>query len=954
MVHITVNNAPDIIALTEVLPKNTRFPVTETDIKLDNYVCYTNIQEQDATRGVALYIKNNIKSRQSSLNPDFKESVWCEIDLHNNDKLIVGCVYRSPNSNQTNDEKLNAFLPTAADVGTHTLIMGDFNHPEIDWQNEITPQDPNHKASKFMEAIRDSFLHQHVSSPTHIRGEQTPHVLDLILTSEPDMIDKLQHDAPIGKSHHQLLSFSFKAYSEKVAVNKVNHFIFHKGDYNKLNTAINQQKWEEILQPLNTSESWNKMDDILTPLIKDSIPTKKTQNSSSYPQPKWMNRETQDKINKKKRAYKKYLETRSQEDYKLYARYRNQVKSQCRRAVREFTKSLAIEVKTNPKAFYSYIRSRTKTKQSIPDLDDSSGNNICNDNEKARVLNDYFSSVFTVDNDINSPHFEDRNFETPLSNVNISVEEVKKKLNLLKPNKSPGPDAYHPLMFKQIAESIAKPLSIIFNKTLQEGKLPEKWKQANVTPIFKKGDKRQPSNYRPVSLTSIVCKTMETIIRDIIVEHMTSNNLFSDYQHGFIKGRSCATNLLAVLDVWTEAIDKNIPVDAIYLDLAKAFDKVSHTKLLLKLWGYGIRGDVFKWIQDFLKGRVQRVTVNGNYSNWNDVTSGVPQGSVLGPVLFVIFINDLPEATYSVAQMFADDTKLFNLIQNVSDHQRLQHDIDKLVNWANTWKMSFNSSKCKVLHIGRNNPNKVYTMENESGRSTLDTTALEKDLGVHVDPQLNFSQHVEKQANTANKILGMIRRNFEYIDTQVMKRLYTSLVRPHLEFSNVAWSPIFIKDQKLLEGVQRRATKLVPELKHLTYEERLQKMDLPSLYYRRNRGDMIEAYKYLHNYYSINNNLLILHPNSTTRGHPLKLKKHYCRTNKRKQFFANRIIENWNNLPVNIVTAPSLNSFKSRLDKHWKDTFYITNNDFNDNIRPHNRNHIYQDDLQDRPTGSSA
>jgi hypothetical protein len=412
---------------------------------------------------------------------------------------------------------------------------------------------------------------------------------------------------------------------------------------------------------------------------------------------------------------------------------------------------------------------------------------------------------------------------------------VKKKLQLLKPNKSPGPDCHHPYILKQVADSIAKPLSIIYNKSLTEGKLPTDWKKANVTPIFKKGEKNKPNNYRPVSLTSIICKVMEMIIRDLVVDHMTSNDLFSMFQHGFIKGRSCATNLLAVFDAWTESVDKGFPVDSIYLDLAKAFDKVSHPKLLQKLWGYGIRGLIHNWIQDFLSERVQRVTLNGKSSQWSQVTSGVPQGSVLGPVLFIVFVNDLPEETASIAQMFADDTKLFRTIKDSEDYNQLQHDIDELVKWSKAWKISFNSTKCKVLHIGRNNTNSSYTMANDTGRTTLESTTLEKDLGVYVDPELKFSSHIEIQVNKANKILGMIRRSFEFMDIQVMKRLYTSLVRPHLEFSNVAWSPRLIKDQKLPEGVQRRATRLVPELKHLDYEDRLQKMRLPSLYYRRKR-----------------------------------------------------------------------------------------------------------------------
>jgi hypothetical protein len=420
--------------------------------------------------------------------------------------------------------------------------------------------------------------------------------------------------------------------------------------------------------------------------------------------------------------------------------------------------------------------------------------------------------------------------------ISFTREAVLNKLKGLKPNKSPGPDRHHPYVLKELAEELAEPLSIIFQKSMSEGTLPQSWKDASVTPIFKKGKKSALGNYRPVSLTSVVCKVIESLVRDHMVAHMTKNVLFSGFQHGFISGRSCVTNLLAVLDAWTEAMDNGTAVDAVYLDFAKAFDTVPHERLLIKLQGYGIQDKVLGWIQNFLQGRRQSVIVNGAKSGWTPVTSGVPQGSVIGPVLFVIFINDLPEVTQSIAQMFADDTKVFRSMVTDDDRELLQEDIDQLAKWGNIWQLRFNADKCKVLHIGRNNPNNQYTMPTADGRIELETTVLEKDLGVNVDPELKFSEHIERQVNKADKILGMIRRSYEFIDRDTMKRLFTALVRPLLEFSNVAWAPRLVKDRKLIEGVQRRATKLVPDLKELSYEDRLEQLSLPSLSYQRFRG----------------------------------------------------------------------------------------------------------------------
>jgi exonuclease III len=580
---ITVNYSPDVIALSEVLPKNSRFRLTEAELQLENYDLFTNFALPSAHRGVALYIRNTMKPHYSSFKPNGAESVWCEINLVDRDKLLLGCVYRSPNINAQNDEEINDTLKDAAAFSSHVLIMGDFNHPELDWLNTTSPMDHNHRASRFMEANRDSFLYQHVNKPTHIRGDQTPNILDLVFSSEQQMVQNLEHNAPIGKSHHQILSFNFQAYTAHTPSNRKCQLVYHKGDYASFNSSLNSTNWEEMIGSLNTNQAWAKTEEVIQQLVSINVPKKKPYQQSKTP-PKWMNKATSDKIKQKRKAYTKYLETRSQEDYRTYSRYRNQVKTHCRKAVRDFTKSLASEVKENPKAFYSYVRSRTKTREGIPDLKDCNEVLVSDDADKAKVLNNYFTSVFTADNDQQLPVFLERHFDHTISTAEITPDEVKKKLQHLKPNKSPGPDHHHPHVFKEAADSLAKPLSIIFNKSLNESTLPGNWKQANISPIFKKGDKNLPSNYRPVSLTSIVCKVLEMLIRDRIVEHMSRNNLFSNFQHGFIKGRSCVTNLLAVLDSWTEAIDNGQPVDTIYLDLAKAFDKVSHQKLLHKIW----------------------------------------------------------------------------------------------------------------------------------------------------------------------------------------------------------------------------------------------------------------------------------------------------------------------------------------------------------------------------------
>ena len=376
----------------------------------------------------------------------------------------------------------------------------------------------------------------------------------------------------------------------------------------------------------------------------------------------------------------------------------------------------------------------------------------------------------------------------------------------------------------------------------------------------------QPNNYRPVSLTSIICKLLEKIVQQAVMEHLIDNGLINDNQHGFVPGRSCITQLFVVLDHWTDILDDHGALDAIYLDFAKAFDIVPHERLLLKVENHGIKGNALKWIRDFLSNCQQRVVIIGTHSAWAPVTSGIPQGSVLGPLLFVIFVNDMPDVVKSFLYMFADDAKLFTRVNATDGISQLQDDFNALSNWADTWQLTSNATKCKAMHLGNKNPKTTYSLTTSAGVSQLEPTQAEKDLRVMVDDQLTFTCHVEAAVNKANKILGLIRISCSHLDQTSLRHLYTALVRPHLEYGNVAWSPRYLKDSRLLENVQHRATKLVPELRNLPYEERLRMLGLPSLFYRRARGDMIEVYKFLHKVYEMPHTLLERAAEGPTRG----------------------------------------------------------------------------------------
>jgi hypothetical protein len=506
-----------------------------------------------------------------------------------------------------------------------------------------------------------------------------------------------------------------------------------------------------------------------------------------------------------------------------------------------------------------------------------------------------------------------------LSKIELTQDIIASKLSKLKINKAPGVDGIVPGFLVENAEVLSIPLLCIYRKSLMSGIVPSDWKKANVTAIFKKGDKSSSSNYRPVSLTSQVCKVLESIVRDNILEHVREYKLIKESQHGFLKRRSCLTNLLEFLEFVTNYIDQGYPIDVIYLDFQKAFDKVPHKRLMMKINALGITGEVFNWITDWLKDREQRVVLLGSNSKWTRVKSGVPQGSVLGPLLFLIYINDIDDSVCSKLLKFADDTKVFSVVPTKNNIDRLQKDLLNLCKWSQDWLMLFNVDKCKVMHIGINNSKANYEMNGKY----LEEVTEERDLGVIFQNDLKCNRQCLKAVNTANKVLGMIKRSFSVRDKDVILQLYKSLVRPHLEYSVQAWRPHFQKDIDLIEGVQRRATKLISDLKDKSYENRLRILNLTTLETRRLRGDLIEVFKIFKGFDNLDPTMFFELSTAPTRGHSLKLIKPRCRLDIRKFSFTHRVIDAWNSLDDNIVACDSINSFKNRLDKFMQGRGFI-------------------------------
>ena len=425
----------------------------------------------------------------------------------------------------------------------------------------------------------------------------------------------------------------------------------------------------------------------------------------------------------------------------------------CNSAKWSHLKALAdkLQVENNSKPFWNYMRSIRKGANDVVFLKEGSAE-IAGDQEIAQHMNAYFASVFTHEQRT-LPEFN-YVLDEKLCNVLCTPSEVEKHLKNLNIHKSPGPDKLLPRILKECALELSTSLCNLFNKSFQSGSLPSDWKIAHIIPVHKKGPKHKKENYRQISLTFIISKIAEKVVTSRVVSFWAEHQLLNPSQFGYLEGRSTVSQLLSCYNDWCLTRNSSKASDVIFLDLSKAFDSVPHEHLLLKLNRNGIDGQLHLWFRNFLTNRKQRVLIHGSYSDWSPVTSGVPQGSILGPVMFLIYVNDIPDIITSTAKLFADDSKIYRQINNVEDSIALQIDLTTLNLWADRWQMKFNPTKCEVMRISHNK-DKRSTRYNISG-TELRNVSNYKDLGVIMASDLKWSKHVEQIVHKANRVLAYL------------------------------------------------------------------------------------------------------------------------------------------------------------------------------------------------------
>ena len=654
---------------------------------------------------------------------------------------------------------------------------------------------------------------------------------------------------------------------------------------------------------------YDKFLEVIHDTIQQHVPMSRKRRKPQLP------KEIKDILKAKRKLYHK-----SKTDKSFKAAYKVQEKLYKKAMVKyRYSQEEKFLKNNSKKALYSYVNKKLKTSHHIPPLKKSDGNICLESKEKADLLNDTFSSIFLKDSTSGktpiltqtNPHIKSTDFPT------IEHSDILSAIKQLKNSVSQTPDLLPAMFIKKTAQHLIKPLYIIFNLSVKTGEIPAKWKKAVVIPIYKKGKINDPANYRPISLTSVICRVLEKIIHKHMMLHLLDNRIVSEAQHGFVYMRSTQTQQLQFLNCVTSLYDINKQIEIVYLDFSKAFDKVSHSNLVTALHHYKFNTLIIRWIKNYLSHRTQTTFVDNTYSNYTSVPSGVPQGSVVGPLLFVIYLEDLIRKIQlncknTTVYAFADDIKLLS-----TDPQDLQKALDIVNTWTTKWKLLLNTSKSEHITI-RNKQQTSLTI----GNQIIPKVNKVRDLGLTLSADLKWSHYTHKVRAKANIVSHLILRSFTSNNIQLLSNLFKTYVRPLTEYNTSSWSPYYKSDIFEIETVQRKFTRRVCQRANLpfsNYEERLEKLNLESLETRRTKRDVTLLYKIVNNLIDVDINDFF--QMSSLGGHNLRRHQlHIQRQPKtntltQQNFFTHRVIKYWNQLPEEIVMSQNLASFKNKLNK---------------------------------------
>ena len=825
--------------------------------------------------GAACYLKNEVAAGSNTI-VNFSNEAVDVLGLHIKVKnLVLIILYRKPDNSAGGHpstqvefkealDKLHEAFTELPNPSPDIIMCGDFNLPHAVWPvgsiKQGASSDQQTMIQDLLNFTNEFYLTQEIMVPTHSKGN----TLDLIFTNNTELLHSYESNVTLFSDHHLIevkLNYKDSNFINKMESTPSDRYNYSLG-FEQLNFFSENIPWEKIckeLQEINwkleyrgliPEEMLNKFLAICFSICVRYVPRKrKASKLSLIPR----GRKTLMRTRKRKldAIAKSISVTRKA---KLLAEVREiekMLKSSYEQDMAQNEHKAILAIGKNSKYFYSYAKKFSKIKTVIGPLFDSTKKLVTCPQKIAEILKVQYEAVFSVPqepmmtpSDIFSSSEES---ETPLlTNITFEPADVEEAIDELSTNSAAGPDQFPAMLLKQCKKNLSEPLYLLWKKSMLTGEIPSILKMGHIVPIHKGGSKGEAKNYRPVALTSHIIKIFEKVFRNHMVSHLEENGLLNPGQHGFRSGRSCLSQLLAHFETITQILEDGDNVDVVYLDFSKAFDKVDFLITLKKLKLLGITGKAGRWLFSFLIGRSQVITVNGEYSTLSEVKSGVPQGSVLGPLLFLILLGDIDKSVSSAfLSSFADDTRVGNRIKDVGDITALQEDLKTIYAWSAKNNMKFNSEKFECIRYGKINE----LHENSHYYSDMGTVIEHKeqinDLGVILSRNCKFTTQIDNVVSTANKLCGWILRTFRTRAPKLMVLLWKSLVLCKLDYGSQLWSPTTKGDTQKLEMVQRSFIRKIDEVRSLDYWAQLRKLKLYSLERRRERYMVIYIWRIL-------------------------------------------------------------------------------------------------------------
>lgn len=799
--------------------------------------------------GVLVAVRRDIVASESVSWQSNAEDIWISILVSTS---CGGNVYRlhlctlylcEQHLGHSFSNQLYAYLDKLADlINDHPLdkfiILGDFNMSFIVWSKTdsgsgATPSAlPSNLFSQLVDTLDLCGLKQF-----NLIHNKYGKILDLVLSNTMVSVSACLDPLILEDSFHPALEVRLEIeLTRPLKANKRTVYHYSKGDYESIRFELGNIDWDDLLSQDSVDNALGKFYSELYRVTDLYIP-KRLLKDSKYPP--WYNSALIKILKEKYKYLCKFKVYGNISDHLTYQLLRERANGIEQASYKTYIEKLESSIGNCPKLFWSFIKSK-RTNTNFPSSMSYDGNISDNGQGISELFASYFHSTFLASSSSGScsnPMSGDYNCD--INSIEVDLSMVRKQLKSLDLSKSAGPDAIPAIFIVNCANELTKPVSLLFKRSLSEGVVPTIWKSAFISPIHKKGAKDKVENYRPISKLCLLAKILERIVYNQLYSCLLP--CLNPHQHGFLKGRSTVSNLILFTDFISERMDKGFQVDAIYTDYSKAFDRIDHNILLKKLLNLGISGDLYRWFTSYVLNRTQAVVLGGYTSSWMIIPSGVPQGSLLGPLLFVVFINDIGACfKYCDFQLFADDMKIFRSIQGVGDAELLQEDLLRVVNYCEINNLDLNIAKCLVISFTR----KKHTIEYDYSISNqpLARSDVTRDLGVFIDNKLTYGHHIDHIAKKASSALGFIIRNASSFKTmKTVKILYCAYVRSHLEYASQVWSPYYAIHSSRLERIQKKFTRYLGykfKIPRAIYEDRCARFHLLPLSTRRNIADM--------------------------------------------------------------------------------------------------------------------